>query len=95
MMNLSAEEFARSLSCHNRAFSMAGCTIPLTTLARPQTFSQVIGLTFCAIVDEPTCFSVSNCSNNSAISGLWRFLISTAILSSVVAMLARKHTNSI
>ena len=67
-VNLSADEFARSLSCHSNAFSYDGIIIERTILAKPQAFSAVIGFFLCAIVEDPTCFSASKYSPTSAIS---------------------------
>ena len=72
-----------------------GVTMDLTILARPQTFSDIIGLRFWAMVELPTCFFLSNGSAASDISDLWRFLTSVPYLSSDVAIFANKQTNSV
>ena len=43
-VNRSADELARSLSCHRSAFSYDGTIIDRTILANPDAFSAVIGL---------------------------------------------------
>ena len=93
-VNLSAEEFARSLSCHSNAFSYEGTIIERTILASPHAFSAVIGLRLCAMVEEPTCLSASKASATSAISLLCRFLTSCRTFSTLVATLAIHPTHS-
>ena len=53
-VNLSAEELERSLSCQRTWLSKVGMTNPLRILASPQTFSELMGFLFWAMVELPT-----------------------------------------
>ena len=60
-------------------------TEPRRSRALATRYSQVIGLRFCGIVDEPTCPSVDG-SATSAISVDWSRTISAAIRSAAAAI---------
>ncbi len=93
-MNLSEEDWVRSLSCQVGTFSKAGTTKLLTILASPQILSQSSGLRLWGIVELPTCFSFSKGSKTSPISVLCSSLTSVANLSKVEAIVASTHTSS-
>ena len=93
-VNLSADELARSLSCHSSAFSYDGIIMDLTILANPHAFSAVMGLRLWAIVEDPTCLSASKASATSEISLLCRFLTSWRTFSTLVATFAIHPTHS-
>ena len=64
---------SRSKACAGESSSTP--TWPRSSLELATTYSQVIGLRFCGIVDEPTCASVEG-SATSAISVDWSRTIS-------------------
>src|SRR5689334_17540692 len=85
IMKRSLAEFVKSLSCHSVIFSKETLRFDLIILAKEETLSLFMGFFLTGTALLPIC-PFLNDSWTSPISVRCRFLISTAILSSVEAM---------
>jgi hypothetical protein len=92
IITLSTEEWVKSRSCQRATFSSAATALPLTTLDNPATLSLIMGFLLWGIAEEPFC-PFRKGSSTSRISVRCRFLISVAIFSRELAIMARTVIN--
>ena len=90
-MMRSTELWEMSRSCQSATFSNAAWALARTTRARPQICSQPTGLRLCGMAELPRC-PLAKGSSASRTSVRCRWRISSAIFSSVAAMIASVAT---
>ncbi len=88
MATRSAEECEMSRSCQRATLSKATWALALTTRARPQTFSAVMGLRLWGMAELPF-WPARKGSSASRVSVFCRLRISVAMRSQVAAGVAR------